>query len=271
MDEHNGLETAMKCSKLIILFFSILVVSIQVVQSEAFEVSEERIQRAESEAVLGIGRANAAVLLQGVVVLLSPELQQEIQSLADEISDAAECDVKPRIHIINDHSMNLFALPSKDIFIFAGFLEKIENLDELAFGLAHEIAHVCLKHGHRKLKHTFHLQYTGAFVTTLLASMASAALGEVARIGTQLDVGEMFQSAYDLHVEETVSRIASQTAAKVTSELVMQAMISAAGSYSQRQEEEADRWGMIYMKRAGYDPAAATTLMRKFLDVSSRE
>lgn len=261
----------MKCHLPALLFFSLLAILAQVHQAEAFEVDEPRVRQAESAAAVRLGWATAAAVLQGSVMLLTPELHEEIQALADEISEAAGSEIRHQVHIVNNPSMNLFTLPSGDIFVFTGFLDKIDNRDELAFGLGHEIAHVRLNHGLRGMKQAIDLQHSGALVATVLANLVATGAGTAAYIWMPgFDVG-IYQPIYDRFVMAPTSGIVARIAAKVPVELVTQVMISAAGSYSQEQEAEADHWGMIYMKRAGYDPAAAITAMEKFSDVRHAE
>lgn len=52
-----------------------------------------------------------------------------------------------RIHVIDNPTINAFALPGGTIFIYRGMLDFVESDDELACVLGHEIAHAYRRHG----------------------------------------------------------------------------------------------------------------------------
>jgi beta-barrel assembly-enhancing protease len=55
-------------------------------------------------------------------------------------------------HLINDRqTINAFALPGGQVFITAALLERLENEDQLAGVLGHEIGHVVARHSAEKL------------------------------------------------------------------------------------------------------------------------
>jgi hypothetical protein len=54
--------------------------------------------------------------------------------------------------IENDESINAHAAPGGFIFVTSGLLKFVENEDELAFVLAHEVAHVEMDHGLNAIK-----------------------------------------------------------------------------------------------------------------------
>lgn len=52
-----------------------------------------------------------------------------------------------RFRVVNDRSINAFALPGGYVYLNRGILENARNEGEVAAVLAHEIAHVALRHG----------------------------------------------------------------------------------------------------------------------------
>ncbi|KAK2150884.1 hypothetical protein LSH36_384g05020 [Paralvinella palmiformis] len=58
---------------------------------------------------------------------------------------------KWNVILIDSDEANAFVLPTGQIFVFKGMLNLIENLDQLAVVLGHEIAHVVLNHGAEKV------------------------------------------------------------------------------------------------------------------------
>jgi len=71
-----------------------------------------------------------------------------LQRLADEITPlmALEEDVEITLHYINDETVNGMATLGGHIFIFRGLLEKLPSENALVMLLAHEVAHVKLRH-----------------------------------------------------------------------------------------------------------------------------
>ena len=231
----------------------------------AGDISDSKVSEAELEAAVILGRASAAAMLQGSVVLFAPDLQQEIQNLAVEISNAACSHVRPIVHIINEPSINLFTLPS-GIFVFTGFIDKIENRDELAFGIAHEIAHSCLGHGLSKMKYNLNEEQRATSSRDSFCAVATTASTLAANFLPAANIG-VWEPLYDKLVRGYVGTVVSRLAGKVTINAVFENLLVALGTYSQAQETEADQYAMIYMKKAGYNPSAAITAMEKFSDV----
>lgn len=54
--------------------------------------------------------------------------------------------IKYHFHVVEADSVNAFAIPGGGIYVFRGLLDELENEAMLAFVLAHEIAHVDLRH-----------------------------------------------------------------------------------------------------------------------------
>ncbi len=53
-----------------------------------------------------------------------------------------------RFHVLRSPVPNAMALAGGDIYITVGYLAKLDNSDQLAFVLAHEVAHVIRRHAH---------------------------------------------------------------------------------------------------------------------------
>jgi len=77
--------------------------------------------------------------------LLSIELNGFLREMAPEL------DSRYRITAISDDQVNAFALPDGRMMIYTGLLEKMDQQEELAAVMAHEIAHVTHRHSMRLL------------------------------------------------------------------------------------------------------------------------
>lgn len=83
---------------------------------------------------------------------LMAERVREVGKRIAAVSDRKE--VNYTFHIIykDKDEVNAFALPGGYVFIFKGLLDKVENDDELAAIIAHEIGHVVARHSVKRLQ-----------------------------------------------------------------------------------------------------------------------
>jgi len=80
--------------------------------------------------------------------------QRHINQMVKRISQYVERkEVRYQIHVLADRStLNAFSIAGGHVYITEKMLEWVENDDELAFIIAHEIAHIDRKHGARKVQ-----------------------------------------------------------------------------------------------------------------------
>ncbi len=80
--------------------------------------------------------------------LHDPLIVDAIQAMVDRLAPHAKIDgLKYQVHVIDAPIVNAFALPGGTIVVFTGLLAKAENGEQVAGVLAHEMAHVTLRHG----------------------------------------------------------------------------------------------------------------------------
>ena len=63
------------------------------------------------------------------------------------------------VTVIDDTEKNAFVLPTGNIFVYTGMLSCCSNDDELGIVLAHEIAHIVLKHASELLSESILVRY----------------------------------------------------------------------------------------------------------------
>ncbi len=61
----------------------------------------------------------------------------------------------PQVEVIDSNLINAFAYGDKTVILTSALLKKIENKDELAFVIAHEVAHLSLNHGASPLQDAY--------------------------------------------------------------------------------------------------------------------
>jgi predicted Zn-dependent protease len=134
---------------------------------------------------------------------------------------------KYRFFIINDPSMNAFAVPGGYIFITSGMIRRMDREGELAGVLAHEISHIYARHMSKQLE-----KAKIANVASIVGALAGIFLG-VPGLSEGLMVGS--------------SALGASTMLK----------------YSRDFEREADSLGFKWMMKAGYDPRDMLSIFKK--------
>jgi predicted Zn-dependent protease len=174
-------------------------------------------------------------LLAAGLVETSPLLDRYINDLGNRL--LASMDSRPREYqffIVKDSSVNAFAVPGGFIGINAGLVEKARTQHQLASVLAHEIAHVKLRHGL-----DLYDKAGGVNNLTMLSVLAGILLGGAnAELGNALIFGGVASG--------------------------QQAMVS----FTRENEYEADRVGMTLLQNAGFDSRGMVEFF-KILDKNS--
>lgn len=174
--------------------------------------------------------------LRGSSPLISdPLLDQYINKLGMRlVSHASSVRTPFHFYLINSDELNAFAFFGGNVVIHSALFRYTDNESQLASVLAHEISHVTQRHLARAMedqKRTAPLTWVGALGSILLA-MANPQVGMAALTGTLAGT--------------------------------QQGLIS----FTQQNEQEADRIGIQVLQRAGFDPEAMPAFMEKLLDQS---
>jgi Zn-dependent protease with chaperone function len=89
--------------------------------------------------------------------LLPPELdnkniQDYVNLVAQNVARNSDLKVPLHVTLLQSGEINAFALPGGYLFVQRGLLEATDNETELAGVLAHEIAHMTARHGHKLMR-----------------------------------------------------------------------------------------------------------------------
>jgi Zn-dependent protease with chaperone function len=125
--------------------------------------------------------------------------------------------------VVNMKEINAFALPGGPMFVNRGMIEAARTEGEVAGVMAHELAHVILRHGTAQATKGQKYQI-GAMVGQVVGSIIGGRTGAVVAQGSELGAGLKLMS------------------------------------YSREYESEADLFGAQLMARAGYDPKQMATM-----------
>ncbi len=168
-----------------------------------------------TDSEVSMGRSFDAQLRREFPISENKEKTGRLERIGMRVAQVSDRqDYQYHFYLIEKDEMNAFTIPGGYIYFFEGLYDKLKTDDEIASVLAHEIGHSAARHTVKKYQ---------------------AALG------------------YDLAARLVLGRIANDTARAVTSIGGGVVANIAMSSYSRKDEYEADRLGIKYMRLAGYD------------------
>jgi len=141
-----------------------------------------------------------------------------------------------KFFILNIPNPNSYACPGGIIFVTSGLLSIIDNEAQLACVLGHEITHIARKHG---------MKETEKRLNQIMAENAFIELDDELK-----DVGET-QSEEETATENEMEDLVLETYEQIAAGRL--------GAY----ENEADKIGLLYAIRAGFDPNEMLKLLDK--------
>jgi predicted Zn-dependent protease len=127
--------------------------------------------------------------------------------------------------VVNDRSINAFALPGGPMFINRGVIEAAQSEGQVAGVMAHELAHVVLRHGTAQATKGQKFQL-GAVAGQILGSLVGGTAGTIIAQGSNIGLSTYFLK------------------------------------YGREYERQADLLGAQLMAAAGYDPREMAAMFR---------
>lgn len=150
-------------------------------------------------------------------------LTEQVRTMGRRIAQASGADFAWEFNVIEDNkTANAFCLPGGKVGVYTGLIPIAENNAGLAAVVAHEVAHAVLRHSSERMSQQMVLQL-GMDITSL--SFGNSKYKDM--IAGAMGLGAMYGITLP---------------------------------FSRLHEAEADRVGLEYMAKAGYDPEEAVAL-----------
>lgn len=184
-----------------------------------------------------VGRAVAANVLSTYPLLENKRLTEYVNLVGQTVaihSDEPFTYGGYHFAILNTDEINAFACPGGIIFITRGMLNEVQNEDELAAVLAHEVAHIN------------HHDGISAIQKSRLTGVATLIAAEAAKAYTPAEISQLV-SLFEGSVEDVFKTLV-------------------VNGYGKSQEYDADESALIYLSRAGYDPEALEVFLERIVN-----
>lgn len=178
-----------------------------------------------------LGLASFEEIKKEEKVSRDPALNALVQQVGKRIAAVASADMPDaqwEFVVFESKDANAFCLPGGKVGIYTGILPVTQDEAGLATVIGHEVAHAVARHGAERLSEAMLMQTGGQLLGTALSATDPLWQGAAAlAYGVGTTVGRQLP-------------------------------------HSRQQELEADRIGLIYMARAGYNPEAAIDFWKRF-------
>ena len=131
-----------------------------------------------------LGKEAAAEVEKQHEVVTDPVLDGYLKRIGSKLAAQPEADKYPyTFKLVKDPTLNAFALPGGPTFVHTGLITAAENEAQLAGVMAHEIAHVALRHGTNQASKANLLQLPAMLAG---AAVGSSMVGQLAQLGIGL-------------------------------------------------------------------------------------
>lgn len=142
---------------------------------------------------LQIGKQFAGQVEREMEVIHNPEIESWLNQIGQNLAKTPQANAYPYyFKLVNDDSINAFALPGGPMYVHTGLLKAADSEGEVAGVLAHEMSHVALRHGAAQIskQQTYGMlfQMIGAAAGTLTADKNGQCgmICQIAQAGTNL-------------------------------------------------------------------------------------
>ncbi|MCB1935662.1 MAG: M48 family metallopeptidase [Nitrosomonas sp.] len=154
---------------------------------------------------------------------------QFVRCITDAITREVEGEWE--VVVFEDGTLNAFALPGRKIGVHTGLINLVDNQDQLATVIGHEIGHVLAKHSNERMSQKLGAQVGVSLIAAVAAPQTPLGQTAVSLLGVGAQYG-----------------------------IIM--------PFSRLHESEADGIGLELMAKAGFDPTESVTLWLKMAEAS---
>ena len=159
----------------------------------------------------------------------NPQVNQFVQCVADAIT--AEVAGDWEVIVFEDDTLNAFALPGNKIGVHTGLVNLVDNQDQLASVIGHEVGHVLAKHSNERMSQKLGAQMGVSLIAAVAAPQTALGQTAVSLLGVGAQYGVIMP-------------------------------------FSRLHESEADNIGVELMAKAGFDPTESIRLWQKMAQAS---
>lgn len=163
------------------------------------------------------------------------EWTEMVQRVADRIAKASGENFQWEYVLIDSPEVNAWCMPGGKIAVYTGIMPVLKTEGALAAVLGHEVAHATRRHGKQR------------YARAVRNSILGVVVGGAAAIGGQM-----------LCKTDTCKKLAMAGGAAAGF-----AITFFDRKFSRGDETDADKFGQVYMARAGYDPSESIVLWQR--------
>lgn len=187
------------------------------------ETNRQQLSLVPESQVNALGEEAYRDLLSKSKLSQNKALNEEVIKVGQRIAQASGADFAWEFNVLaEDKTVNAFCLPGGKVGVYTGIIPIAENTAGLAAVLGHEVAHAVLRHSSERMSQQLVMQLGLALATVSFQNSKYKDL-----IAGALGVGTVYGITLP---------------------------------FSRYHESEADRVGLEYMAKAGYDPSEAVQL-----------
>ncbi|RUM67365.1 MAG: M48 family peptidase [Sulfurospirillum sp.] len=178
-----------------------------------------------------MGYQAARQILAHEPISRDPRLNEIVQRVGRRIAQAAnQPNYKWQFFVIDKDVLNAFCLPGGKVFVYKGLFKAVQNDDQLAVVLGHEVAHAIARHGAERMS-----------------------MVQLGRLGERV-------------AERTIA--GGKYAGVIKKAYGATEGVGLVLPFSRKFEYEADEIGLYLMTKAGYDPYQAIPFWENMMKLS---
>ena len=207
------------------IFSSIFMITLLIISCAQNSAGRRQLNLVSDDEMNLMGDEAFADILNKSRLSSNTALNSEILDIGQNIAAASGGDFDWKFAVIDEQTVNAFCLPGGKVAVYTGILPVAANSAGLAAVLGHEVGHAVLRHSAERMSQQMLLQ-TG--LSLISANFAESPYKGI--IAAAMGIG----TTYGIQLP-----------------------------FSRLDESEADRVGLEYMAKAGYDPREAVRLWER--------